>query len=62
MMPAHLMNGEVGVVPLHGIAALLGHDVKPFEHDGRNKVQTPKVQPPFVRELTPCVHTNGGQR
>lgn len=35
---AHLVYIHVRVVPLHSIAALGGHDVKPLKHDGCDEI------------------------
>ena len=50
-MHAHVVYRKIGVVPLHRIATPRGHDIKTLQHDGRDHVQTTKVQPRFIVEL-----------
>ena len=37
-LQTHVVYGQIGVVPLHRIAAPRGHDVKTLQHDGRDHV------------------------
>lgn len=53
MRATYVMDGEVGIVPLDGVATLGLHDVESFQHDRGHQVQPAKVQPLLVRELTP---------